>query len=44
MLIEKALKFSFGNQIMASRLLGLNRNTLHTKIKKFNIDVWRFKK
>jgi len=42
-LIEKALKRSFGNQSIAAKLLGLNRNTLRTKIKKLNIDVDRFK-
>lgn len=42
-LIEKALERSFGNQIAASKLLGINRNTLHAKIKKLNIDVGRYK-
>ena len=43
-LIEKALERSYGNQVMAAKMLGLNRNTLHTKIKKFYIDVRRFKR
>ena len=43
MIIEKILERSDGNQVMAARILGLNRNTLHKKIKKLNIDVQRFK-
>lgn len=42
-LIEKALERSFGNQIAAAKILGINRNTLHTKMKKFNIEVGKFK-
>lgn len=42
-LIEKALERAFGNRNIASRILGLNRNTLRTKIQKLNIDVERFK-
>ena len=38
-LIEKALERSGGNQIMAARVLGINRNTLRTKIKKLGIKV-----
>jgi len=44
MLIEKALDRSFGNQAMASKILGLNRNTLHKKVKNLKIDVTRFKR
>ncbi|MBN3039094.1 MAG: hypothetical protein JW869_06765 [Candidatus Omnitrophica bacterium] len=43
-IISKALKRTEGNQIQAARLLGLNRNTLHKKIQKLDIDVERFKK
>ena len=43
-LIEKALERTYGNQVMAARILGLNRNTLHTKVKKLDIDVKRFKR
>ena len=43
MLIEKALKRAFGNQSIAAKLLGINRNTLHMKIKNMNIDVKKFK-
>jgi len=42
-LIEKALECSFGNQIAAAKILGLNRNTLRTKIRKLNIEVSKFK-
>lgn len=42
-LIEKALERSFGNQIAAAKILGINRNTLHTKMEKFNIEVEKFK-
>lgn len=42
--ITKALEETCGNQVAASKILGLHRNTLRTKIRKFNIDVWRFKK
>lgn len=42
-LIENALKASFGNQSIASKLLGINRNTLHSKIKKMGITVSKFK-
>lgn len=36
-LIEWSLKRTWGNQVRAARLLGLNRNTLRTKIKKLGI-------
>ena len=42
-LITKALKRSFGNQSIASKLLGMNRNTLRTRIRKFGIVVSKFK-
>lgn len=42
--IIKALERSLGNQIAASKVLGLHRNTLRNKIKKFGIDVGRFKR
>ena len=42
-LIEKALERSCGNQIIASKILGLNRNTLRTKIRRLNINTQRFK-
>lgn len=43
MLIEKALERSYGNQAMTAKVLGLNRNTLHSKIIKLNIDPGNFK-
>ena len=42
-LIEKALEETRGNQLFAAKILGLNRNTLRTKIKKLNILVENFK-
>ena len=42
-LIEKALEYTSGNQITAAKLLGINRNTIRTKIKRLNINVDRFK-
>ena len=42
-LIENALDRTHGNQILAARFLGLNRNTIRTKIKKLNISMEKFK-
>ena len=42
-LIEKALQHSEGNQLTAAKLLGINRNTLRTKIRKLNIDQRKYK-
>ena len=42
-LIEKALQHSEGNQLTAAKLLGINRNTLRSKIRKLNIDQGKFK-
>jgi len=42
-LIEQVLDKTDGNQLKAARILGLNRNTLRTKIKKLGIDRSRFK-
>jgi len=41
--IAKALERSGGNQVAASKILGLHRNTLSNKIKKLNIDVERYR-
>ena len=38
-LIEKALEESGGNQLLAAKVLGLNRNTLRSKIRRLNIVV-----
>ena len=43
MLIQEALKRSFGNQSIAAKLLGINRNTLRTKIRKLKIDTKKFR-
>lgn len=42
-LIEDTLRKTHGNQISAARILGINRNTLHAKIKSLEIDIKRFK-
>ena len=42
-LIELALKETKGNQLQASQLLGMNRNTLRKKIAEFQISVGRYK-
>ncbi|MCK9614207.1 MAG: hypothetical protein M0R48_01740 [Candidatus Omnitrophica bacterium] len=42
-IIEKVLERSFGNQFRAAKILGINRNTLRSKIKKLNIDASRWK-
>ena len=38
-LIKNTLSVTFGNQINAARLLGINRNTLRAKIKKLGISL-----
>lgn len=42
-LIENVLYKTGGNQLEAARILGINRNTLRTKIKKLNIYISDFK-
>ncbi|MBN1871368.1 MAG: hypothetical protein JW800_02230 [Candidatus Omnitrophica bacterium] len=42
-LIENVLTKTNGNQIKAARILGINRNTLHSKIKRLDIDLRKFK-
>ena len=38
-LIKNILMVTFGNQIKAARLLGINRNTLRAKIKRLGISL-----
>ena len=42
-LLEQTLERCEGNQLKAARILGINRNTMHTKIRKLGIDVSRWK-
>ena len=42
-LIEKVLQKTAGNQIVAAQMLGLNRNTLRSKIRKLQIDPLMFR-
>ena len=42
-LIENTLERTEGNQLKAARILGLNRNTIRSKIKKLGIDPKRWK-
>ena len=42
-LIEQTLERTEGNQLKAARILGINRNTMRTKIKKLGIDVNKWK-
>jgi two-component system nitrogen regulation response regulator GlnG len=42
-IIEKVLERTFGNQLKAAKILGINRNTLRTRIQKLGIDVNRWK-
>ncbi len=43
-LIEQVLERTEGNQLKAARILGINRNTMRTKIKKLMIDVDKMKR
>lgn len=42
-LIEHMLERTFGNQLKAAKLLGINRNTIRAKIRKLDINVDRWK-
>ena len=42
-LIERILERTYGNQLRTAKILGLNRNTLHAKIRKLGINVRRWK-
>jgi len=37
-LLKSVMKFANNNQSKASRILGINRTTLRTKLKKYNIN------
>lgn len=43
-LIESILRRTEGNQIQAAKIMGINRNTLRAKIKKFRVDVSEYKR
>ncbi len=42
-LLESVLERTSGNQLKAAKILGINRNTLRTKIQKLNIDARKWK-
>jgi DNA-binding protein Fis len=42
-LLEHTLRYVGGNQLRASSVLGINRNTLRKKLNRFNIDPTQFK-
>lgn len=42
-LFEHILERAEGNQLKAARILGINRNTIRTKIKKLGIDPNKWK-
>ena len=42
-LIEQVLERTEGNQLKAARILGINRNTMRSKIKKLAIDIKQWK-
>lgn len=42
-LLEYILKRTEGNQLKAARILGINRNTIRSKIKKLGININRWK-
>lgn len=42
--IMKALERSGGNRVAAARMIGVHRNTLSSKIRKYSINVGGFKR
>jgi len=42
-IIERALERAEGNQLKAAKILGINRNTMRTKIKKLGISPGAYK-
>lgn len=43
-IIESALRESCGNQLLAARILGINRNTLRSKVRQLKIPIVKFKR
>lgn len=41
--IEYVLERTGGNQLKAARILGINRNTIRSKIRKLDIDLSKWK-
>ena len=42
-LLEQILQHVEGNQLKAAKILGINRNTLRSKLRKLGIDVARWR-
>jgi DNA-binding protein Fis len=42
-LVDFVLEQTEGNQLKTAKILGINRNTLRTKIKRLGIDIKRWK-
>lgn len=42
-LIEHVLERTYGNQLKAAKILGINRNTIRAKIKKLGIEPNKWK-
>jgi len=42
-LIENVLRKTEGNQLKTAKILGINRNTLHSKIEKLKINIGDFR-
>lgn len=42
-LLERVLERTEGNQLEAAKILGINRNTMRTKIRKLGINPQRWK-
>jgi DNA-binding protein Fis len=42
-LLEYVLEQTEGNQLKSARILGINRNTLRTRVKKLGIDIDKWK-
>jgi DNA-binding protein Fis len=36
-LLTKLMEYTHGNQLQAARILGINRNTLRTKLRKYGL-------